>query len=600
MREKTIRSVGAGIVLVLLAVGAVTQTRPVAETPVDIDTPTVAPSITGTTPVSEPFVYRVGVLSGLTTDNFWAFYGRSPSVWDAYILGPTKPALFRLDTSTGTMEPELAVAETAPLWDEEGWRVRVTLDERMHWSDGAPITAEDFVFTFDTVRRLELGGSWALSYPETVESVHADGAHSLRIEFSSRPNLGLWPNLVGTAPVMARHVWEDLVDDDIYDLEGVADVAGGPMTLADVTEDLVVSIANPGYALATTPDRVEYHVFEDGGTAAQALAGGSIDTILSPEGLTKEQIGMLDGNAQIEIQSNPANAIRYLGFNLSRAPMSDQAFRTALALVLDRAAMTTGGAAPAQVIDTFVGPANAMWYDAEAAEAIAARFEGDLAARLGQAVGLLEGAGYTWVVEPSVADGGVVAGSGLQIGGQAPAILTILTPGESYDPERPAHAAQIAEALGWFGFTVRPVETDFDTVVDLTFTPGDDGALHYDMYILGWTLGNPAIPGFYRPLFASDGVQNNTGYDSARFEAELARYERSYDIAEAREALWAMERILAEDLPYLLLYSTTITEAYRSDRVEYGVETSLGGLQGRLGGIGDVRPVAIGAVTLAG
>ncbi|MCI0543827.1 MAG: ABC transporter substrate-binding protein, partial [Actinobacteria bacterium] len=492
MREKTIRSVGAGIVLVLLAVGAVTQTRPVAETPVDIDTPTVAPSITGTTPVSEPFVYRVGVLSGLTTDNFWAFYGRSPSVWDAYILGPTKPALFRLDTSTGTMEPELAVAETAPLWDEEGWRVRVTLDERMHWSDGAPITAEDFVFTFDTVRRLELGGSWALTYPETVESVHADGAHSLRIEFSSRPNLGLWPNLVGTAPVMARHVWEDLVDDDIYDLEGVADVAGGPMTLADVTEDLVVSIANPGYALATTPDRVEYHVFEDGGSAAQALAGGSIDTILSPEGLTKEQIGMLDGNAQIEIQSNPANAIRYLGFNLSRAPMSDQAFRTALALVLDRAAMTTGGAAPAQVIDTFVGPANAMWYDAEAAEAIAARFEGDLAARLGQAVGLLEGAGYTWVVEPSVADGGVVAGSGLQIGGQAPAILTILTPGESYDPERPAHAAQIAEALGWFGFTVRPVETDFDTVVDLTFTPGDDGALHYDMYILGWTLGNPA------------------------------------------------------------------------------------------------------------
>ncbi|MCI0678012.1 MAG: ABC transporter substrate-binding protein [Actinobacteria bacterium] len=600
MREKTIRSVGAGIVLVLLAVGAVTQTRPVAETPVDIDTPTVAPSITGTTPVSEPFVYRVGVLSGLTTDNFWAFYGRSPSVWDAYILGPTKPALFRLDTSTGTMEPELAVAETAPLWDEEGWRVRVTLDERMHWSDGAPITAEDFVFTFDTVRRLELGGSWALTYPETVESVHADGAHSLRIEFSSRPNLGLWPNLVGTAPVMARHVWEDLVDDDIYDLEGVADVAGGPMTLADVTEDLVVSIANPGYALATTPDRVEYHVFEDGESAAQALAGGSIDTILSPEGLTKEQIGMLDGNAQIEIQSNPANAIRYLGFNLSRAPMSDQAFRTALALVLDRAAMTTGGAAPAQVIDTFVGPANAMWYDAEAAEAIAARFEGDLAARLGQAVGLLEGAGYTWVVEPSVADGGVVAGSGLQIGGQAPAILTILTPGESYDPERPAHAAQIAEALGWFGFTVRPVETDFDTVVDLTFTPGDDGALHYDMYILGWTLGNPALPGFYRPLFASDGVQNNTGYDSARFEAELARYERSYDIAEAREALWAMERILAEDLPYLLLYSTTITEAYRSDRVEYGVETSLGGLQGRLGGIGDVRPVAIGAVTLAG
>ena len=139
---------------------------------------------------------------------------------------------------------------------------------------------------------------------------------------------------------------------------------------------------------------------------------------------------------------------------------------------------------------------------------------------------------------------------------------------------------------------MRPVETDFDSVVDLTFTPGEDGVLHYDMYLLGWSLGSPALPAYYRLLFAADGVINNTGYSSEIFDHQLETYESSYVFENARESLWAMESTLAADLPYLLLYTSEITEAYRSDRVIYGIKASLGGIQGRLGGIGDVTPVS--------
>jgi ABC-type transport system substrate-binding protein len=177
--------------------------------------------------------------------------------------------------------------------------------------------------------------------------------------------------------------------------------------------------------------------------------------------------------------------------------------------------------------------------------------------------------------------------------------LTILTPGDAYDPTRPLQAAGIAEALGWLGFETRPVETDFDTVVDLAFTPGDDGLMHYDMYLLGWTLGSPARPDFYRALFGPGGVQNNTGYESVRFNEQLAKYETAFSIESAKAALWSMETILSEDLPYLLLYTTSITEAFRADRVTFDIDGALGGLQGRLGGIGDVSPVTSG-VTLGG
>jgi ABC-type transport system substrate-binding protein len=397
---------------------------------------------------------------------------------------------------------------------------------------------------------------------------------------------------------MPKHIWEALSTDGetLYAASGADDVGGGPLKLSVVGTDLIVSEANPGY-VGRGPDRVEYHVFADEMAAVEAIRQGSIDSILSPNGLTVEQQGLLEGETGISVTTSPSNGVRYLGFNLSREPMSDPAFRNALALVLDRSELAGTGT----VADTFMDPANHLWYDPQSAEAIAARYEGDLTARFAEAMELLRGAGYSWATEPMVTGDGVTPGTGLLVRGQSPAILTILTAGESYDPTRPAQAAEIATALGWFGFEARPVETDFDTVVDLTFTPGEDGLMHYDMYILGWTLGNPALPGFYRSLFSAGGVQNNTGYNSQRFDAALARFESAHDLQSARTALWSMESILAEDLPYLLLYNTSITEAFRSDRVGFDIDRALGGLQGRLGGIGDVHQIGLtGAVTLAG
>jgi ABC-type oligopeptide transport system substrate-binding subunit len=149
---------------------------------------------------------------------------------------------------------------------------------------------------------------------------------------------------------------------------------------------------------------------------------------------------------------------------------------------------------------------------------------------------------------------------------------------------------QIADTLAILGFDTRPVETDFDTVVDLAFTRGDDGELHYDMYMLGWTLGNPSLPDFYRHLFTAKGAMNNTGYASKKFDSALVAYENAFTAEQAEQALWTMEKTLATDLPYLVLYTSELAEVYRSDRVNFDVEESLGGLQGRLGGIMDVKP----------
>lgn len=608
LRDKTLRTIGASAVILGLVVAGFTQLNLGRETPVEIN-PVATPSTSAdvsvrgaratgpssTEAIVEPFVYRLGVLSGVTTDNFWAFYGSQPSVWNSYILGPTKPALFSLDASTGSLDPELASGEASPRWNGNGWWVVVPLNERYHWSDGEPITARDYVFTFDTVRDLDLGGTWAEAFPSTIDSVHADSPYELRIEFSERPNLATWPNGAGLAPVMPSHIWADQTDvadaGALYGLSGGTDVSGGPLELATYTDTLLVSVANPGYPALETPDTVEYHVYATEDDLVAAVLSGEIDSALTPKGLTQEQIAVVDQHPEVEILANPANGIRYLGFNMTRDPMSDLEFRTAVALLLDRDSLAETTPLSSGAAQSIVPRANTQWFDDEAAQKNAERYAGSLSDRLGRAVEGLKAVGYAWATEPTVGDENeVVAGTGLTIGGRGPQPLTILTPGDAYDPGRPVYVQQIADTLALLGFDARPVETDFDTVVDLAFTPGEDGELHYDMYMLGWTLGNTALPDYYRPLFSSDGVMNNTGYSSKAFNSALAEYENAHSVEVAREALWRMETSLFSDLPYLPLYAPQITEIYRSDRVAFSFDPGLGGLQARLGGIGDVQP----------
>jgi ABC-type transport system substrate-binding protein len=302
-------------------------------------------------------------------------------------------------------------------------------------------------------------------------------------------------------------------------------------------------------------------------------------------------LAALSAVEEVVISESPANAIRYLGFNLDRQPMAAAGFRKAVALLLDREQATANVVPGSEPAYSLLSPANDAWFDEERAGEIASGFAGSLDARLEVALSELRAAGYAWATEPQVANGALVAGEGLVIAGQDPAPLTILTPGEEYDPDRPEYTAQIEQILESLGFDVRPVVTDFDTVVDLAFTPDDDGALHYDMYLLGWTLGNPSLPAYYRWFFAPDAPSNTTGYSSQEFSSRLAEFEGATEPGEARDALWEMEEVLAKDLPYLVLYHPNLTEAYRSDRIAYGLGTVLGGIQGRLGGLSDLEPV---------
>ncbi len=121
--------------------------------------------------------------------------------------------------------------------------------------------------------------------------------------------------------------------------------------------------------------------------------------------------------------------------------------------------------------------------------------------------------------------------------------------------------------------------------MNAVFVPNDEGNLDFDMYMLGWSLGDPALPTYHEAFFAgkndtlvNDG-NNNMGFNDPEFNALVEEFNAAKTHQEAYDIMWQMEEILFTKKPYILLFDTGIIEAYRSASIEYPFTTTLSGLQ---------------------
>ncbi len=72
-------------------------------------------------------------------------------------------------------------------------------------------------------------------------------------------------------------------------------------------------------------------------------------------------------------------------------------------------------------------------------------------------------------------------------------------------------------------------------------------------------------------------IRSSTSYPE--FDKLSESFLAEPDLIKAKEKAFRMQEILAEDLPYIVLFDTPLIEAYRSDRVEYPYTKVLSGIQ---------------------
>lgn len=634
------------------------------------ETTTTGAETTTTVPPAA-FTYKTGIFQDITTNNYWAYMDPQSTVWNAYVLGATKPALFAIDLPGMEVDNDLAASPDPGVATDNGdgtWSVSVPIREDATWSDGSPITASDIVFTAEAVRDFCLGGNWVSSYQwETREradeatgatclpwadaapvlddagnpllgliAVEAVSDFEVKFTWNAQPGLAVWPHGPGLGPIMSQAYWQATVDEAkasedpaevLYAADGAADVSGGPM-IFDTWETgaFARTVANPTYydnGREITSGGVTYTVgpfitdqtysiYSDQSAAVLALKAGEVDYLYNSLGLQRGLLDQITGDANLTPVLNATNGFRYLAFNMRKDPMAREGFRDALEFMIDKGYITgsvlQGVAYP---LYATVPEGNVTWFNAEKADGYEAsitgleldtRYDGTpfvdadgnpytatgTEARLHAAVMALMADGFSWPEgqAPDFRDNAIVPGSNIMLDG-APMTeeLTILAPGPGYDPLRATFSLFVAQALKDLGFNATAYPTDFNVIVNTVFVPNDAGELDFDMYMLGWSLGSPALPTYHESFFAgkndtlvNDG-NNNMGFNDPAFNALVEEFNKATTFEAAYDIMWQMEDILFDLKPYIVLFDTGIIEAYRSASITFPFTDTLSGIQ---------------------
>ena len=122
------------------------------------------------------------------TLNVWNHYGPAATVWNSYVMAGKYGALYTYSDVRFDWIPGLAADMPKKYQEGEYWVYEIPLRKDVKWSDGTPFTADDVVFTINTVLKLikeyGLGGNWASMYdPDFVEKAEKVDDYTVKIYF---------------------------------------------------------------------------------------------------------------------------------------------------------------------------------------------------------------------------------------------------------------------------------------------------------------------------------------------------------------------------------------------------------------------------------
>ncbi len=527
----------------------------------------------------------------------------------------------------------------------EYWTATVPMKTGVMWSDGEELDADDFVFTVNTVLDMGLGSNWAsVVDPAFLDHVEATDSHTIKVFFKATdsegneqtPGLSVWQFGLGFMPILAQHYWAPVVEEAMAAGEMAqqhealfAHVPEGEPTLGGyifqkwepgafyekesdpnyysmgtvITEyaNGAYSEDNPNTGLTATyygeasgekvleytvgphVDSALFSIYGNQDAAILALTNGDIDYVFNPLGLEKGFLDRVRGTPDLQIVSNANNGVRYLGFNVRKAPMNIKEFRQAIATVIDKEFVAQTILQDAAIpVYAMVPQGNGFWHNPDVPKYGQGLSRGE---RLQQAVELLKSAGFTYEEEPEISEDGnfvATAGKGLKMPDGTPVPeMQLLAPSAGYDPMRSTFAIWVERWANDIGIPVRANLTGFNVIVGELFS--DTVADDLDMWILGWGLS--IFPDYLENFFGTrhspeiGAGYNWGGYSNSEFDDLGLGLLSETTIEGARDKIFRMQEFLAEELPYVTLFTTPKLDAYRPARIDFPYTSVLGGIE---------------------
>lgn len=471
---------------------------------------------------------------------------------DANITDALFEGLTSIDAKTSRGVP--AVAER---WEisPDGLVYTFHLRSSARWSNGDPVTAQDFVFSFHRILSPAFAAGysymlWPIKGAQAFNSgkltdfsqvgVEAIDAATLRITLANPT-----PYLLALA---AHETWMPVPRSTIekygrFDQKGTrwsragALIGNGAFTLVEWTPNSrIVVKKNPTYwnAAHVRLNQVTFFPTDNSDSEELAFRAGQLHVTGVSGGLPSAKIPYYRAHAPNELRIDPALATSYLVFNVTRAPLNRVKVRRALALAIDRESISRdilfGSRAPAY---SLTAP-NCGGYTAEAR----IPFDAALARRLLAEAGFPEGKGLPSFEFQTLSDGS---------------------------------STKVAEALQamWrrnLGVNVTIATTEQKVLFQ------NEQSLNYTIGISAWIADYPD-PSTFLNQYVTGGGNNWTGWGNPEYDRLIHETEVTGDNTRRFALFQTAEKLLLEEAPLAPLFN--LPEVYLIQPSVHGWDPSL-------------------------
>lgn len=422
----------------------------------------------------------------------------------------------------GTVLPDLAAG-----WDVSADARSYTfrLRQGLTWHDGAPVTADDVVFTCEALRDPDFRGEPSLGL--FWQQVHCTKLDDFTVRFELPQPLAPFP-AYATIGILPKHKLEGLTAEGLFlSPFNERPIGTGPFVLTYMDSQRAVLKSNPAYP-GGEPfiAELELRFFPDYTTAAAALQEHRVHgLLLGPESPPADQ-ALLDKRKDLQHLVSRRNSYTLLFLNTRSPFLEDKVVRQAILYALDRStilASTLDGRA--DLADSPIVPGTWAYSDD------IRRYPYDPQ----EARALLEKDGW----KPN--SRGVLEKDGQELS------LSLLT---DPDAARAAIGQEIARQLGEVGIHATQETKGGTALVREHLLPR-----RFQMALYGWDQGPDPDPyaAWHSSQVREQGF-NLAGFSDQRLDEVLSEARQTSD-QQRRRALYAeFQQIFAEEVPSILLF----------------------------------------------
>ncbi len=277
-----------------------------------------------------------------------------------------------LNTDPYTLETIPWVAETLPKVSDDKLTYEFTLRKDVKFSDGKPVTGNDFIFYLKMIKNpLVLNAAPLRGYFTRLDRLELIDNDPYRLRAVMKEPYYLADQFIGGLYAFPKHIWdpENLSDKISWDelnksqtdknpaIKTLADfvqeaargfdkkflVSSGPYMFSEFgRNDRVVLVRNPNYWNKSHkygkayPDRIIYRTINDPNAAVTALKNGELDMypLIEKVAFNAVRNNLGDYGAKPAIYDYPTYV--YIGYNERRPMFKDKQVRTALSYAVDR------------------------------------------------------------------------------------------------------------------------------------------------------------------------------------------------------------------------------------------------------------------------